>query len=108
MLEYITFLETRSSYGFDFRDVHHFVIEKCILYEECLSFYTNYPRNSLVNIVSSTFERVLIDIHSYSSTFTTTLIISSNLFTKYLERVIIITGYNIALLFVIDLYNTAQ
>ena len=87
----LTFPETRNSHGFDVRDVYHFVIENCILLEQSLSFYTNYPRNSLVNIVNSTFERVLIDIHSYSTTFTTTLIISSSLFTKSLRS---ITDYN--------------
>ena len=35
----LTLRETRSSYGFDIRDVHHFVIENCILYDERLSFY---------------------------------------------------------------------
>ena len=100
----LSFLETSSSSGFDVRDVPYFIMENCILsripdfqsWEPRLLFYYQYysSRSNLVNIVNSTFERVLIDIRSHSSDFTTTvtLIINSTIFSKYLGTVITGSG----------------
>ena len=87
----LTFLETPSSSGFDVHDVPYFIMENCILskisdsrsWEPSLSFYINFPRYGLVNIVNSTFERVVIELTGY-----TTLIVNSTVFTKYLGRAI--------------------
>lgn len=83
----LSFLEMPSSSRLYIRDVHHFIMENCILSKVAtLSFSTTLPINSLVNIANSTFEKVLIDV--YSSGFTTTLNIDSSTFSAYLGRAI--------------------
>ena len=71
---------------FDVNNVHHFVMENCILYKTSVSQSWEAGlylyRNSLDEIVNCTFEMVSVDIYSYS------VIITTSIFCNYSSSVI--------------------